>query len=293
VRAFLFDPYRLGFMSRALVEVLLLGVVGAIVGVHVALRRLAFVTEAVQHTVFPGIAIAFAAGWPLLPGAALAAGLTVALLVALTTGRRRVDVDSALALAISSFFAVGVVVVSRRTGYAADLGALLFGRILDVSRAEVAETAVLGGLCLLVLALLHKELVLLALDRTQAAAQGLPVVLLDAVLYAVTATTVVVAVRAIGTVLVVAFVVTPAATGRLLTKSIGGAMAAGAAIAAGLGWIGLSASYEASLHHDVRLAAGATVVIAYTAGFAVAGAAKLLLARRDRTGAQAEAAVAS
>jgi manganese/iron transport system permease protein len=280
LRAFLFDPYRFGFMSRALVEVLLLGTLGAVVGVHVALRRLAFVTDAVQHTVFPGIAIAYALGWPLLPGAAAAAGLTVALLVALTSGRRRFDIDSALAVVIASFFAVGVVVVSRRTGYASDLGALLFGRILDVSRAEVTETAVLGGLCLLVLALLHKELVLLALDRTQAAAMGLPVVVLDAVLYAVTATTVVVAVRAIGTVLVVAFVVTPAATGRLLAKSIPGAMAAGVVVATVLGWIGLSASYEASLHHDVRLAAGATVVIAYTLGFAVVGTGRLLLGRR-------------
>lgn len=279
MRSFLFDPYRLGFMARALVEVLLLGTLGAVVGVHVALRRLAFVTDAVQHTVFPGIAIAYAIGWPLLPGAAAAAALTVGLLVILTTGRRKIDVDSSLAVIIASFFAVGVVVVSRRSGYAADLSALLFGRILDVSRTEVVETAVIGGLCLLVVALLHKELVLLALDRTQAAAVGLPVRLLDAVLYAVTAATVVVAVRAIGSVLVVAFVVTPAATARLLTRSIPGAMAAAAAVAAVLGWIGLSASYEASLNHDVRLAAGATVVIAYTLGFAAAGAARLLFRR--------------
>jgi manganese/iron transport system permease protein len=283
----LFDPYRFGFMSRALVEVVLLGVLGAVVGVHVALRRLAFVTEAVQHTVFPGIAIAFALGWPLLPGAAVAAGLTVALLVVLTTGRWRIDVDSALALTIASFFAVGVVVVSRRTGYAADLGALLFGRILDVSRAEVIETAVIGGLCLLVLALVHKELVLLALDRTQAAAVGLPVVALDAILYAVTAATVVVAVRAIGTVLVVAFVVTPAATARLFTRSIPGAMAAAALVAGVLGWIGLSASYEASVRHDVRLAAGATVVVTYTAAFALAAIGRSLAGRR--AGAEAAA----
>jgi manganese/iron transport system permease protein len=278
---FLFDPYRAGFMGRALVEVLLLGTLGAVVGVHVALRRLAFVTEAVQHAVFPGIAIAFALGWPLLPGAAAAAALTVGLLVVLTTGRRPVDVDAALALVIASFFAVGVVVVSRRSGYTADLGALLFGRILDVGRAEVVETAVIGGLCLLVLALVHKELVLLALDRTQAVALGLPVVLLDTLLYAVTAATVVVAVRAIGTVLVVAFVVTPAATARLLTRSIPGAMVVATGVAGVLGWVGLSSSYEASVHHDVRLAAGATVVIVYTIGFAAAGVVRLLLDRRS------------
>lgn len=280
----LLDPYRFGFMSRALVEVLLLGTLGAVVGVHVALRRLAFVTEAVQHTVFPGIAIAFALGWPLLPGAAAAAALSVALLVALTTGRRRIDVDSALALTVASFFAVGVVVVSRRSGYAADLGALLFGRILDVSRAEVVETAVIGGLCLLVLALVHKELVLLALDRTQAVALGLPVVVLDAVLYAVTAATVVVAVRALGTILVVAFVVTPAATARLFTRSIPGAMAAAVVVAGVLGWIGLSASYEASVQHGVRLAAGATVVVTYTVGFTLAAAGRWVWNRRIRPG---------
>jgi manganese/iron transport system permease protein len=91
-----------------------------------------------------------------------------------------------------------------------------------------------------------------------------------------------VAVRAIGTVLVVTFVVTPAATGRLLTRSIPAAMAAAVAVAGLLGWVGLSASFEASIHHGVRLAAGATVVIAYTLGFAVAGVARLVFARRVR-----------
>ena len=76
-----------------------------------------------------------------------------------------------------------------------------------------------------------------------------------------------------------AFVVTPAATGRLLTRSIPGAMTVAAGVGTVLGWIGLSASYEASLHHNVRLAAGATVVIAYTLGFAAAGAGRLLLRR--------------
>ena len=89
-------------MSRALVEVLLLGTLGAVVGVHVALRRLAFVTEAVQHTVFPGIAIAYALGWPLLPGAAAAAALTVGLLAMLTNARQKIDVDSALAVIMAA-----------------------------------------------------------------------------------------------------------------------------------------------------------------------------------------------
>ena len=70
----LVEPFAAGYMRRALAEVLLLGVLGGVVGVHVLLRRLAFITEVVQHTVFPGIAVAYAMGWSLL-GGALTTGL--------------------------------------------------------------------------------------------------------------------------------------------------------------------------------------------------------------------------
>lgn len=267
---FLLNPYELPFMRRALLELLLIGAIGGVVGVHVLLRRLAFFTEALQHTIFPGIAIAFVLGRSLLLGALLAAALTVVLLAVLTD-RLRIGTDAALAVMVASFFALGVVVVSHRDGYTTDLNQLLFGRILDVDQAEIITTGVVGALVLLVVAACHKELVLAAWDRTQAAALGYRVVLLDLVVNVAVALTVVVAVRAVGTVLVVAFVVTPAATAQLVTRSIPGAMLVAAAMAMVLGWIGLSASFEASVHHGVRLAAGATVVIAFTVGFCVIG----------------------
>lgn len=259
-------------MARALVEVLLLGVLGGVVGVHVLLRRLAFLSEALQHTVFPGIAIAFLTGQSLLLGALAAALLTIVLLVLLAR-RPRVDPDAALAVLIAGAFALGVVLVSRRPGFQHDLTSLLFGRILAVDTRQLLETALVTVACITVVAALHKELVLLAFDPAGASSLGYRTRWLDVALNVVVALVVVAAVRALGTVLVVAFLVTPAAAARLVCRSIVPMMAVAVAVALVCGWVGLALSYEFSVHHGVRLASGATVVLTLTAGFALCGAA--------------------
>ena len=272
LKRLLLDPFEAPFMARALVEVLLLGVVGGVVGVHVLLRRLAFLSEALQHTVFPGIAIAFVTGQSLLVGALAAALLTIVLLVLLAR-RPRVDPDAALAVLIAGAFALGVVLVSHRPGFQHDLTSLLFGRILAVDTRQLIETAIVTVVCVIVVAALHKELVLLAFDPAGASALGYRTGWLDLALNIVVALVVVAAVRALGTVLVVAFLVTPAAAARLVCRSVGSMMAVAVAVALVCGWVGLAISYEASVHHGVRLASGATVVLTLTAGFALVGTA--------------------
>ena len=155
----------------------------------------------------------------------------------------------------------GVVLVSRRSSYTADLTAFLFGRILTVDTGQLVVTAVLGGLVLLALALLGKELLLRAFDPGAAAAAGYRVVLLDLVLNLAVALVVVAAVRAVGTVLVIALLVVPGAAARLLTDRLAPMFAVAAGIGALAGWLGLAASYEASVGHGLRLASGATVVL--------------------------------
>jgi manganese/iron transport system permease protein len=280
----LLGPFEAPYMHRALVELVLLGILGGVVGVHVLLRRLAFVTEAVQHTVFPGIAIAFAAGGSLLVGA-LASGLLSVVLLTVGAGRRRIDPDALLALLVAVFVALGVVVVSRRSGYQRDLSSLLFGRILAVDRRQVIDTAIIAAACLVALLALHKELVLRAFDPGGTAALGYRTAWLDLVLNVVITLTVVAAVRAVGTVLVVAFVVTPAAAARLVTHRVGMMMAFAAAFACAGGWLGLVISYEGSLRHGWRLASGATVVLTLTAGFVlIAGGRAIVQVRNRRAG---------
>jgi len=266
LRRILADPFTVPFMARALLEVILLGILGGVLGVHLLLRRQAFLTEALQHTVFPGVAIAFVAGQSLLAGALVAAVISVILLRVLTRDGR-VDTDSALALLIATFFAVGVVVVSRSDSFQSSLTALLFGRVLAVDARQVAETAVLALVGVGVLVALHKELVLRSFDPAASAALGYPVGRMDLVLDLVVALAVVAAVRAVGTVLLVAFLVTPAAAARLCCRRIPPMMALAAALTAVCGWLGLAVSYEASVHHGLRLASGALVVLAITAGF--------------------------
>jgi manganese/iron transport system permease protein len=284
VRRLLLDPFEAPFMARALVEVLLLGLVGGVVGVHVLLRRLAFLSEALQHTVFPGIAVAFVTGQSLLIGALVAALVTIVLLGVLAR-RPRVDPDAALAVLIAGAFALGVVLVSHRRGFQHDLTSLLFGRILAVDTRQLIETAIVTVVCVTVVAALHKELVLLAFDPGGASALGYRTGWLDLALNVVVALVVVAAVRALGTVLVVAFLVTPAAGARLVCRSVMSMMAVAVAVALACGWVGLALSYEASVHHGVRLASGATVVLTLTAGFALlgaAGAARSAVARSNR-----------
>jgi manganese/iron transport system permease protein len=267
----LVEPFELPFMQRALIEALLLGVLGGVVSVFVVLRRLAFASDVLTHTIFPGVVIGFLVGSTggILWGA-LAFALLSAVLLTVLSANRRVSEDSTLAILLTGFFAVGVVLVSRRSSYTADLTTFLFGRILFVDTRQIVETAVVTVVVLAVLALVAKELVLRAFDPGAAAAAGYRVPLLDLALNVVVALVVVAAVKAVGTVLVLALLVVPAATARLLTDRLAELVPLSVTAGCLAGWLGLAASYEASVHHGLRLASGATVVLALVALYAVA-----------------------
>jgi manganese/iron transport system permease protein len=277
----LFEPFAAPYLQRALGMIALLAVLGGVVGVHVVLRRLAFVTDALQHTIFPGIAVAYALGGSLLLGGLVAALVSVVLLTVLAR-HPRVDTDAALALLVSGFFALGVVVVSRGHSFQSDLTALLFGRILDVDRAELVDTALVAAVTVTVLVVLHKELLLRAFDPEASDALGYPGALLDGVVHVAVALTVVAAVRALGSVLLLAFVVTPAAAARLVCRSPAGMMAVAAGLVALCGWLALALSYQASLAWGWRLAPGAAVVAALSLAFIVLAAPRALLGHTGR-----------
>jgi manganese/iron transport system permease protein len=212
-------PFEAAYMQRALIEAVLLGVFGGVLGVYVVLRHLAFISDALTHTVFPGVAVAFVLDLSLALGAFVAGALSAVLLTVLTRNRRVHD-DAALAVLLTSFFSVGVLVVSRSESFSSDLTALLFGRILSVSTGDIVQTAIALVVVLAVLAAIHKELVLRAFAPESARAMGYRTDLLDLALNLLITVFVVAAVKAVGTVLVVALVITPAATAQLWGRSI-------------------------------------------------------------------------
>jgi manganese/iron transport system permease protein len=268
----LLEPFRLPYMQRALAEVLLLGALAGVVGVFVVLRRLAFVADALTHTIFPGVVIAHLLDRSLLLGALAFGVLTAVLLTGITSGSRRVGADAALAILLTSFFSLGVVLVSRTRTYTADLTVFLFGRVLAVDRADLLATLALAAVVAGVLWALRKELVLRAFDPDGAAAMGYRTAALDLVLNLLIALVVVAAVKAVGTVLVVALIIVPAAAARLLADRVATTAVVAAALGALGGWLGLVASYQVSVDRGIRLAAGATIVVVLVAAFALAAA---------------------
>ena len=257
------EPLRYDFVIRALAEVVVMGVTCGAIGAYVIVRRLAFIGDAISHAVFPGVVVAYLAGVSIVLGA-FAAGLLTALGIALVARRARVREDAAIGIFFAAAFALGVVLISTRQTYQGDLTSFLIGNLQAVSLADIAVSAAVGAGVLALLGALHKELVLVSFDRTLASALGYPVFALDALLLVLLTVTIVVSIQAVGIILVLAMLVTPAATARLLVDRFVPMIALGAVIGAAAGVAG----YYLSFH--VGTASGATIVLLATAVFLAA-----------------------
>ncbi|HET6261540.1 MAG TPA: iron chelate uptake ABC transporter family permease subunit, partial [Chloroflexia bacterium] len=232
------DPLQFTFMQRALVEVVLMGITCGLIGTYVVLRGMAFIGDALAHAIFPGVVIAFLLHASFFLGALLFGGLTAVAIGALARNRR-VSEDTAIGVLFAGMFALGIVLISTVEGYTADLASFLFGNVLGVSVEDLIASVVIGALVLVLLVLFHKELVLVTFDNDMAEAAGLPVWLLNLGLLLLIAVTIVVSLRAVGNILVVAMLVTPAAAARLWTDRLRVMMGLSALFGALAGVLGL------------------------------------------------------
>lgn len=253
----------LGFLPKALIVAMLSSIVCAVVGTHVVLRSMAFIGDAVAHAVFPGIAIAFALQGSVLLGGAVA-GAVVALLVATFSQRRRIKEDALIGIFFAAAFAVGLVVISRIDGYTASLTSFLFGSLTGVSNSQVYAVAGVGFVVISLLLILQRPLSAVALDRESAQAMNLPVFLLDILLYLAVTAAVVISISTIGNILVLALLVTPAATARMLSDRLSIMMVLSAVIGAAASFIGLYFSWA------LDIPTGATIVLTVTVFFLAA-----------------------
>ena len=256
------EPLHYEFMRRALIEVVIMGAVTGAIGSYVVLRGFAFMGDALSHAIFPGIALAFLLGRSIFLGA-LAFGVLTVVLIAIAATNRRVKEDSAIGVLFAGMFALGVVLISSSPHFARDLASFLFGNVLGVTTFDIGLSIVVGVGVLLLLAVFHRALLITSFDRAGAAAMGVPVFWLDLLLLLLIALTIVVSLSAVGNILVLAMLITPAAAARLLTDRLPVMMGLSAAIGSGSGVLGLFFSY----HHD--LAAGGTIVLVATLAFGV------------------------
>ena len=283
----LLEPLALGFFVRALVASALVGVVCAVVGTYVVLRGVAFIGDAIAHAGFPGVVAAYLLGVPFYLGAAVAA-VGTALASGVVTKRAGIRQDTAIGVLVAGTFAFGVFLFSSIKGYVADLFSFLFGNVLAISPSDLVALVILGLGVIGVVALLWKELLYATFDPLGAAASGIKVDRLEYLFLALVALTIVVSLQAVGIILVVAMLVTPAATAQMLTVRFMRLMLLAAIVGIASAVIGLYLSYW------LDVASGATIVLVETALFLVALVVgpRGVIARRRRGTVRSEEAAA-
>ncbi len=278
------DPWTYGFMQRGVLVAMMVSVVGAVVGTFVVLKGLAFVGDAMAHSTLPGVAVAFTFKANVLAGAAVAAVLA-ALGIAFVSRRGRVAFDTAIGIVFAASFALGVLILSRQRNYTADLFNFILGDILGISAGDVWVILAMTVAVLALVFLFYKELVITSWDPLTAETTGVPATAIQYGLILALGLTTVVAIQAVGIVLVVAFLVTPAATGSLLARSLRGIMLVGSVVGVLSAIGGMYISYYASV------ASGATIVLVATGFFILAlllSPRRGLLRRRWRSEAREE-----
>jgi len=257
----LFEPWSHPFMQRALLELLFVGVVGAVLGCWIVLYELAYSAESLAHALFPGLVAAALLGLPLLLGAA--GGVLVAAVGVALAGRLPgIGRDVAVAIVVTTLFGLGVL-LALTPASPPGLDGLLFGDLLGVTRGDLAAAGTLAALSLVALAALHRPLLAVGFDRGSSASLGARPLVVDLGLLALIAAAIVVGVQGLGNLLVLAGLIGPAATARLLARRVPTMMMTATGVAAGCAFGGLYLSYYADVAAGAAVAG--TTVAAYLA----------------------------
>ena len=230
------------FLFRPLVMVVLLGVVAGVIGVIVNLRSAEFSAEAMVHAVFPGI-VAGAVYWgidAIIPAASVVAVAAAVVLTIVSHRSHRGEASEAgTAVVLTSFFSVGLILSLAKGDMSGQLEALMFGRLLEVTDARLAQALIVCSVALLLIAATWKEQVAYAFDRTGARASGLRLLALDLILNTAIAAAVVSASTAVGILLVIGYLVIPGATARVLASRVRTMVLVAIAVGVGGGYLGM------------------------------------------------------
>lgn len=262
VITWLLDPLGYPFMVRGLTAALMVGIVCSVLGTYIVLRGMAFFGFALSHAILPGVVIAYLIGWPLAVGA-LIVGVLTALGIGTLSTKGQLKEDTAIGLIFSGAFALGVALLSTIRSYTSDLAHFLFGNVLGVANSDLWVTAGLGAVVLLAIVAFYKEFLVLSFDPILAETLRLPAAALRYLLLVLIALTIVVSLQTVGVALMVAMLVTPAASARMLTQRLPTMMVISALIGAVSGIAGLYLSYY------WNVASGPAIVLVATAIFAL------------------------
>lgn len=227
---FLIEPWQYEFMRNAIAIGILVGVLCPVVGSYLIVQRMALYGDVIAHAVLPGLSLSFFLGIDITIGAFIS-GIMGAGTISWIRSQSKVKVDAAMALTFSTFFSVGIILISVLRNNI-DLDSFLFGDILGTTITDIYRTAGVTGLILTVVWLSYKELLFYTFDKTGAEAMGLPVRVIHLGFMSAITLTIIASMQAVGVILVISLLVGPALTAYLLVKELHQMMILGAIIGA-------------------------------------------------------------
>ncbi len=249
---------RYQFLQNALITSIIVGLISGIIGSFIVLRGMSLMGDAISHAVLPGVAASYMFGANYIFGASIF-GILAALLIGFITQKSQLKNDTAIGVVFSSFFALGIIMISFAKS-STDLYHILFGNVLAVRDSDILITAVVGILVLLFVGVFYKELQITSFDPTMAQAYGLNVQFFHYALMFLLTLVAVSSLQTVGTILVIAMLITPAATAYLLKNHLPRMIGLAS-------WFGiLSSIIGLFFSYSYNLASGATIVLT-AAGF--------------------------
>lgn len=261
------EPLSYPFMQRAVLAVLFVGAVAGVIGAFVVVRGMAFLADALAHAILPGVAVAYLSGGvhgPLLFGAMLAGGAT-ALIIGFFTRGGQFREDTAIGIVFTGSLALGLAILSLHKATAVDLAELLVGNILAITPQDLLVIGGVGAGILLLVMAFYKELLIISFDPVLGATLQYPIEALRYLLLLMLAMTAVIAIQAVGVVLIAAMLVTPGATAYLLVRRLHWMMVLGAVICCFSGVFGVFLAWHLSVSPSAAIVLTMTVLflIAY------------------------------
>lgn len=259
---FINDIMTYEFLQRALLTSIIVGIICGVIGCFIILRGLSLMGDAISHAVLPGIAISFMMGINFVYGA-MVAGILTTIGIGFITQNSRIKNDTSIGIVFAAAFALGILLITKAQT-AIDLTQILFGNVLSVRSSDMWMTIIVGVIVLLTILVFYKELLVSTFDETMAAAYGLPTRLIHYMMMILLTLATVASLQTVGVVLVIAMLITPAATAYLLTDRLSNMIFLAMFFGALSSIVGLYFSFK------YNLASGPVIVLVTTALFIIA-----------------------
>ena len=256
---YLYEPFSYGFMVRSLIVAVSVGVMLPLLGSYVINRNLGFMGDAIAHASLPALVFGLLIGVSIFV-AAIPAAIVIALMIGYLINRSKIGEDTAIGIIFSTLFALGFILLSIFKQISLSVEDLLLGQILGVSNVDVLTTLVLSVIVLVTSLTLYKQFLFISFDPIGAKVAGLSVKLFDNIFLVVLSLAIIGSLQAVGIILVLSMLITPAAAAKLIMKGFPSSMTVGSVFGVLASVSGLYLSYYLDFPSGPSMALAATSI---------------------------------